>query len=563
MFHLKRILSVCFILISVSSTDTLYAQTLSVGSIQDQQMRLHVLLADSLDFSVVNRPFSLADYDEVLGSNRSSQWWDRNLSGTTYELMYGITAGIHSSTIRNTINSRFPNSQNNGAAWYGRGMNMELQGGFYIRSPYLTLDLRPHLIHQQNNDFLRPRFVLRRGGEFLYQPTEYSLYIDLPYRFGPESYTTIDWGSSSLRAHYKNWEAGVSSEPLWWGPVNRYPLIMSNNAPGVHHFFINSRQPMMVPFIGKVSFRWVLGYPQESEYYAGESAGFKRFINALNLAYQPSFFENLTIGLTRVFHIYEEDGVTVDQVSIILGPIRKISLIQTQGEDEERQIRNQLISVYAHLRMPEANAEIYGEFFREDHSFDFRDFFNQPHHNSAYAFGFQKVIFGPWADFYKVNMEITNLTVSQIQQVRPQAFFYDHTRIQQGHTNRGQVMGAAIGPGSNSQYIDLEAYHNNVLIGLFLQRVVNNDTFHFEEGSLRFSPARNFGDYFRHRVDLNAGLNFLYGPGPFYIQSRVIWTKAYNYGRFDLADYAGINIQNFEHNDRTNVQFQIGVSYVF
>lgn len=541
----------------------LYAQTLSVGSIQDQQMRLHVLLADSLDFSVVNRPFSYSDYQKSMGSGRSSQWWNRNLSGTTFELMNGITAGVHSPTVRNTINTRFPNSQNNGAAWYGRGMNTEIQGGFYIRSPYVTIDLQPHLIYQQNDDFLRPRYVHRKDGELTYQLTEYRTFIDLPYRFGPDPYTTFDWGSSSIRAYYKRLEAGFSSEPLWWGPMNQYPLIMSNNAPGIHHFFFNSRRPIKIPYVGNLSFKWILGYPQESDYYTGENEEVTRFINAVNIAFQPAIFENLTIGASRVFHIYEEDGFSLDQVTVILGPLRKVSLLQQQGEDEVRQTRNQAISMYAHLRMPEAKAEIYAEYFREDHSYNFRDFLNQPQHNSAYAFGFQKVMFGPWADFYKTNLEFTNLTVSQIQQVRPQAIYYTHTRIQQGHTNRGQVLGAAIPPGSNSQYIDLEAYKGDLRLGLFLQRVVNNDTFHLQEGSSKFSPAREFGDFYRHRIDLNAGVNILYAPGPFYIHSRLIWTKAYNYGRFDLAKYKGISIQNYERNDRTNLQYQIGVTYVF
>ncbi len=526
-------------------------------------MRLHVLMADSIDFSVVNRPFSLADYENAMGSGRSLQWWNRNLTGRTYELMEGITAGIHAPTVQNTINTRFPNSKNNGAAWYGRGMNTEFQGGFYIRSPYVTIDLRPHLIYQQNDDFLRPRFVQRIDGEFTYQLTEYRTFIDLPYRFGPDPYTTIDWGSSSIRAHYNSLEAGFSSEPLWWGPVNQYPLIMSNNAPGIRHFFFNSRRPISIPYFGKLSFRWVLGYPQESDYYTGENAGTTRFINAINIAYQPSLFENLTVGATRVFHIYEENGFSIDQVSVILGPIRKVRLMRLEGSDEDRQTRNQAISVYAHLRLPEANAEIYAEFFREDHSFNFRDFFNEPQHNSGYAFGFQKIMFGPLADFYKLNLEFTNLTVTQIQQVRPQAIYYTHTRIQQGHTNRGQLLGAAIAPGSNSQYLDLEAYRGDLRLGIFLQRVVDNDTFHLQVGSSRHSPARNFGDYFRHRVDLNAGLNLFYGPGPFYVHSSVIWTKAYNYGRFDLAEYAGVSIQNFERNDRTNLQFQLGVTYVF
>lgn len=116
-------------------------------------MRLHILLADTLNFLIVNRHFSLADYNKVMGPNNSSHWWNRNLSGTAYNLTDYITAGIHTPTVRNTINSRFPNSQNNGAAWYDRGMNLEFQGGFYIHSPCLTIDFRPHLIYQQNDDF--------------------------------------------------------------------------------------------------------------------------------------------------------------------------------------------------------------------------------------------------------------------------------------------------------------------------------------------------------------------------------------------------------------------------
>jgi len=563
MFNPKSLLISISILIASSGMEILYAQKLSVGTIQDQQMRLHVLLADSIHFSVVNRPFSYSDYQKIMDSDDSLQWWNRNITSKVYELSEGITAGIHSPVFKNTVNTRFPYSQNNGAAWYGRGMNSELFGGFYIRSSYLTIDLQPHLIYQQNIDFLSPRFLQRVGGKPTYQLTEFDVEIDLPYRFGPDPFTTFDWGSSSIRGHYKKWEAGLSSEPLWWGPVNQYPLIMSNNAPGVHHFFFNSRSPMKIPYFGKLSFQWVLGYPQESGYYTGENAGTKRFINALNLAYQPSLFENLTLGATRVYHIYEGDGFSFDQVSVILGPLRKVALIQQEGEDRERQERNQAVSIYAHLRLPKANAEIYAEFFREDHSFNFRDLFNQPHHNSAYAFGFQKVFFGPWANFFKMNLEITNLTITQLQQVRPQAYYYSHSRIQQGHTNRGQVLGAAIGPGSNSQYIDMEAYRGNLRIGMFLQRVVVNDTFHFQEGSIRFSPARDFGDYFRHRIDLNVGLNLLYGPGPFYIQSNLIWTKAYNYGRFDLGDLLRVNIQNYDQNDRTNMQFQIGITYVF
>lgn len=562
MYSSKLILSVLLFFYLLFTVPALKAQTIPINSIQDQQLKLQYLLKDSTQLSLVERPFSYSIYEQHFSSQTVNNFWDRPIQHNKIQLNDQIELGIHPIFIQNTINTRYPKSENNAAAWYGRGLNSEIIGGFYLRSSFLTVDIRPHLIYQQNKDFMHPRFVMRRNGEDLFQTTEYRNFIDLPFRFGSSSYTTINSGSSSVRLNYKSLETGISTEPLWWGPANHYPLMMSNNSAGVPHYFLRSREAIKIPYIGKISFRWMLGYPNESEYFEAEVSGRKRFFNAINLSYKPFNFNNLTFGVTRAFHMYQNGRLTLDQVASILGPLRKIRLIKTQGDDEERESRNQMISAYVELRLPGANAQIYGEFYREDHSFNFRDFFNEPRHNSAYAFGFQKILMGPLADFYKLNLEMTNLTISQLQQVRPQANYYSHTRIQQGHTNNGQVLGAAIGPGSNSQYIEIEAYRKNYRFGFFIQRLVNNDNFHLLRGSASLNPSRDFGDYFRHRVDLNTGLNVLYGFEGFYLNSRIIWTKAYNYGRFDLNKLEGVNINNFERNDRINIQFQVGITYI-
>jgi hypothetical protein len=169
----------------------------------------------------------------------------------------------------------------------------------------------------------------------------------------------------------------------------------------------------------------------------------------------------------------------------------------------------------------------------------------------------------PWFDFVRTNLEFTDLIRSQLHQVRFQGNYYTHSKIRQGHTNRGQILGAAIGPGSSSQFLSFDAYKNDVRVGLFLQRVVNNNNFHYLIGSADETPARDFGDYFRHRINLNAGVNLLYGPGPFYLNAKMMWTKAYNYGRFDLGDVSDSTIRNYERNDRINLQMQIGITYVY
>ncbi len=558
-YQLRIFLFISYIFFSLPKSD-IAAQAIPVGSIQDQQMKIQLLLSDTLAVSPVFRPFSQIQYYELMTyRDNSNGWWNRIINQKKLFETDGVTVGIQPFVLQNTYNSRFPYSENNGAAWYGRGSTTEFQTGLFLESKYVTFTVHPHIIYQQNKDFLEPKYTFDVTTPFI---NEIGGNIDAPIRFGPNSYSTFDWGNSSLRFRYHKFETGISNEPLWWGGANRYPLMMSTNAPGVPHFFIGTREGVTIPYFGNINFRWLMGYPRESGYFGGVGSGIPRFMNTANISYTPKIFRNLTLGVTRTYHIYEDDGFKLSNVFLLFDPVRRSSLVERQGEDDIRQARNQMASAYFHLKIPAANAEIYAEFFREDHSFDFRDLLIQPHHNSAYSIGFQKISYTPLVDFIKTNVEITNLTTSQLNQVRPQAFFYSHDPVIQGHTNRGQILGAAIGPGSNSQFFGLDAFKNNYKFGFFAQRIADNDNLHLREGSASNALSANFGDYFRHRVNLNFGLNFLYGPGPFYINSRLVWTKAYNYGRFDYGRLDGFNATNYDRNDRTNVQFQIGLTYI-
>ncbi len=547
-------------IVLVIATPGLQAQTISVGSLQDEQIQLNILLQDSLVYGAINRPSAIGFYEDAIGGSADeSKWWLRSLQTSEYEIYPSVKMGIAPLNLQNNLNTRLPYGENNGAAWYGRGYTTEFSGGFYLKSDYFSVNVQPHIIYQQNEDFLHPRFIPRDpNGNILYAAEGIEFRYDAPFRFGPDPYTTFDTGHSSIRLHYGKAEAGISTEPLWWGPMERYPLIMSNNAAGMTHVFAGTRKPVKLPWIGNIQMKWLGGYPDESEYYAGAEAGRTRFVNMLNLTYSPSIFPNLTIGAIRASYIYQDGGFSPSQVVNFFNIFESSNAANLQGEDSQ----DQLASAYLHILFPEARAEIFAEFAREDFSLDARDVLNEPGHNSGYAFGFQKISHAPYVDFVKTHLEFTNLTTPQLEQVRPQTFFYTHSRIRQGHTNNGQIMGAAIGPGSNSQYFAIDAYKDSYKIGFFARRLIDNDNFHFEQGSRSLAPPREFGDYFRHRVDLSFGLNFLYGPGPFYINGRMSWTKAYNYGRFDYGKFAGVNIQNFERNDRTNFHLQIGITYV-
>src|SRR5699024_7158373 len=117
------------------------------------------------------------------------------------------------------------------------------------------------------------------------------------------------------------------------------------------------------------------------------------------------------------------------------------------------------------------------------------------------------------------------------------------------------------GPGSGSQYLGAEGYFNKGMLGLFIQRVEDNDHFHFEWHDQN-SANPPHGDIYNHRINLNIGLKGAYKNGPLLLDARLIWNKNYNYGRYDYGN-PEIGLGNTGENDRVNVQLQLSARYLF
>ncbi|HLR25054.1 MAG TPA: hypothetical protein VK112_04245, partial [Fodinibius sp.] len=134
------------------------AQTVPVGGFYDTQFRLLQLLSDSTaEISFMNRPVSNESYQKTLDNFGSSDsWWARPSSSPNISLSEDFNLGFYEPVLKGTVNSKLPYGENNGAAWYGRGLNLEFQGGFHITSDFLDVSFRPHIIYQQNRDFEVP-----------------------------------------------------------------------------------------------------------------------------------------------------------------------------------------------------------------------------------------------------------------------------------------------------------------------------------------------------------------------------------------------------------------------
>jgi hypothetical protein len=80
---------------------------------------------------------------------------------------------------------------------------------------------------------------------------------------------------------------------------------------------------------------------------------------------------------------------------------------------------------------------------RNDRNFDTRDLVVEPDHDATYMLGFQKVFRrGAPGSLMSIHAEVVNAEFSHLARVRTQAWPYQHSPLTDGHTNRGQVLGA-------------------------------------------------------------------------------------------------------------------------
>jgi len=573
----KRSKYLKFLLLSfalvVSIAPNMLAQPIPIGGIKDQQYRTLQLLSDStIQVSLMNRPIWEHTYRKIFDQKKiqyySNSWWANPLESYEKHLHGSWKVGIYTPVLTNTFNTMLPHGGNNGSAWYGRGLTTELQGGFYITSKYVTATFRPHLTYVQNKNFQVPHFIPRNSDG---SPKYASIIgdIDMPYRFGPNPYTDFNFGLTSLRVHYKSLEAGLSNGTMWWGPGIKNALLLSNNAPGLKHAFIGTRAPITLPLgIGKFEFKILAAEPKDSKYFHTTPAtNHQRFYTAFNLIYSPGFAPNLNIGYGSFSERYlPASGLSLSDFKTAI-PI--INRRQVGGQNGS----NRLISFYLRWAFPGSDAEVYGAYYRDDSFANIRDLFIEPNHDRAYTVGFQKVVENPggWFNLFKINGELSSLLPARVGVVRPQTYFYTHSVIKQGHTNHGQLLGAAIGPGSTSQYLGADGYFKKGKIGLFLQRVAKNNFFYFSY--YRFYYLAKYANYpytqtstkdiYHNRVNLNIGLTGRYQIGSLMLGGKIVWNKNFNYGRFNYGKFSNYNFSTVPKHDVLNMQFQLSVRYYF
>ena len=111
--------------------------------------------------------------------------------------------------------------------------------------------------------------------------------------------------------------------------------------------------------------------------------------------------------------------------------------------------------------------------------------------------------------------EATNVEQSTVFPNQQVPDFYTGSATAQGFTQRGQLLGASVGPGGQSQWFAGDWMAHDWSLGLMLQRI------RWEDNALYRQPAVNF---FRHDVTLLAGVR------------GTLRTRAYDFSASIAAD---------------------------
>lgn len=354
--------------------------------------------------------------------------------------------------LRTVYNSELPFSMNDGALWAGRGVNGVVTAGVRIKLGPLSAVLAPQYLFEENRAFQIIPYPPQANPERslyanpFYPPPQS---MDFPIRFGAGKRERGVPGQSSVTLTLGPLAIGAATENSWWGPGIRNGILLSSNAGGIPRAFLRTSRPLPTP-LGDLGFEWFLGRLTESRYFDADSANDHRTLNAAVLTFRPAFDDGLTLGFARaVFGPLAEPETEVDALGDIfteVGQPNRLDRSPGPGLD-------QIFSIFGRWVFAPQGFEFYGEWARFEEPTSFQDFLEFPQHSQGYTLGFQWLggqgIYGR----LRVQAELTNLEPSGSWRVREPFSTYASRAVAQGYTERGQVVGAAIGPGGSSQWL--------------------------------------------------------------------------------------------------------------
>jgi hypothetical protein len=247
-----------------------------------------------------------------------------------------------------------------------------------------------------------------------------------------------------------------------------------------------------------------------------------RFLPGLVFVFSPRGLDGLELGLGRVIH----NSMAMSDVGRvhILQPFDGIFAAQTGNTPQ-----NQMASVFGRWVFPGSGFEIYGEHVRRDYSWNLRDFVLNPDLNTANAFGFQKsweqnngrlaALRGEWVHAHTAPGSPVGFNP-----------MYLHSRVRQGHTHRGQLLGSPYAFFGSGTVMAADLYHaRGRWTATWTRHLRENRAGHSDDPSQALDVMHSLGvetRILRGRFDVSAGI-----------------TGVYNFNRYLEEDAFNLNLE--------------------
>lgn len=389
-----------------------------------------------------------------------------------------------------TFNSAFPYGMNDGVMWAGKGLSFAQTIGARIVFGPATLDVAPTYTWSQNLKFqLGDQYIAAPQNTSKYADIYSGLGIDRPQRFGEVAVSRFDAGQSALTVGFRGARIGVAQRNMWFGPATLNSLLMTNNGPGIPHAFVGTQRPISVR-IGHLEALWTVGTLTQSGFWRilPDTFATDRWLNALSVVFEPKGASGMYFGATRVFYAYQRyNPITLREIATMFQTFDKSRLVDSAnpfGDD----YRDQMLSLSYRWVFPPAGFEMYGEWGRNDHNMFLRDLAAQLDHSRAFSFGAAKA-FRLGTGALSLRVEAIDLANTLTFLSRATPVWYQHHLIQQGYTERGQIIGAGVGPGSNQQSLTVDWFMPQRRLGFVVQRHRENIDGFYRAGFL--DPYRN------------------------------------------------------------------------
>ncbi|MEQ8338026.1 MAG: capsule assembly Wzi family protein [Cyclobacteriaceae bacterium] len=410
--------------------------------------------------------------------------------------------------------TKTPRSYNDGAQWNGRGSNLFLSFGFVGNAGILHYSFAPNLMIAENKDFVIPSNPWSDRSEYSYP---FNRYIDWVQRYGSSTFTQFDWGQSEIRLIYKKFTVGLTTENFRWGVSQFAPLLMSYNAAGFPHLDLGTNVPVITK-IGRFEGRAFWGRTVASDYFDNNSTNESGYITGFNLGYQPSFFPQLNVGINRVMNTRWSDGELSGKDFFAM------FLQNTHKDFDVNDIYDQMMSVFLDFSFSEVGFRTYIEYARNDFPGNLTEFLEAPDRSRAYTLGLMKTFDLADDKLIKALFESTVLSANRLKALPSgNPTYYVHNQTGRGYTNKGQIMGAGIGPGSNANLIQLELYQPSGKWGASFTRIrFNDDYFISQYGNQGLIPTPA-------DIEISLGMDYLRFIGKWSVNPNFSWNYRKNW----------------------------------